>query len=281
MALHIPQYELREFLRVEQPQLPAHKETDMYVLHRSCPLRVIFHPSHHPAIKDRSADRLYARTEIKADDVPEKSFLRRHSWSFFAMFCSASLVALVVYLIIANHNQYSGAPGRDILVNPNNVQPILGAPLQPTPVPVAEPAPEHGQPSALSINDIIPDMNTTASLARRQGFPLTTPGCTPNGPVCRLGMMTFDSPGHNTAVISIYDWYCNLVGYNDDVTIGQAFNLDSQLPDVVVVEPLGVSSIVFKYDGSQYGNDWSQVYCWELPEPQFGKFEPLLHINQC
>jgi hypothetical protein len=51
-----------------------------------------------------------------------QSFLKRLSWYFLAMFCSASLVALVVYLIAANHNKYPGALGSAILVSPGKIQ---------------------------------------------------------------------------------------------------------------------------------------------------------------
>jgi hypothetical protein len=114
------------------------------------------------------------------------------------------------------------------------------------------------------------DLNATSSLSPRN-FPPTVADCTPNGRVCRLSVLTWDSPGHNTAVLGIFDYYCNLIGYYDHAPYGRIVDFYSQLPYTVVTRVNGVNDVVFKYGGVQFGTGFSQAICWEEPAPQFGK----------
>jgi hypothetical protein len=127
--------------------------------------------------------------------------------------------------------------------------------------------------TASRIHSASKDLDATASLSPRD-FPPTVADCTPNGPVCRLSVLTWDSPGHNTAVLGIFDYYCNLIGYYDHAPYGQIVDFYSQLPYTVVTRVNGVNDVVFKYDGVQFGTGWSEAICWEDPAPQFGKSNP-------
>lgn len=81
-------------------------------------------------------------------------------------------------------------------------------------------------------------------------------------------MMAFN--GAHTTVISIFDWYCNIVGYNDNVPIGRTTDIYSQLPYTVIVEPIDESNLVFLYAGGRYGYESSQIWCWQDPTPGYG-----------
>ncbi|PMD28993.1 hypothetical protein L207DRAFT_263700 [Hyaloscypha variabilis F] len=117
------------------------------------------------------------------------------------------------------------------------------------------------------LNSTIADLHAsrlnTTSLASPRGLPPTVPNCwiqgSPKGPVCRLTVTTWDSPGYNTAILGAFDPECNLIGYLDNAPIGQWVDFNSELPQVLVTFVEGINSVYFKYAGTTYGNKYSEV----------------------
>ena len=101
--------------------------------------------------------------------------------------------------------------------------------------------------------------------------------------VCRLPELDFrrqkidelihwsrDSPGYDTAILGAFDPECNLIGYLDNAPIGQWVDFNSELPQVLVTFVEGINSVYFKYAGTTYGNEYSEVITWEEDDLQYG-----------
>jgi hypothetical protein len=69
---------------------------------------------------------------------------------------------------------------------------------------------------------------------------------------CQLGF--FATPNSKTCALSVFDLFCNLVGFNENVGIGKTFGLNSQLEYVVIATTSDTETApVLWYAGRRFG----------------------------